>query len=129
MKRRIILASLVVAALAAAGTAYAVSQAAATQTVNACVNDDGQLRLAPSSGACKKNEQLLSWNTVGPVGPAGPAGAAGAAGPAGPQGVAGRDGRDATSAASPDAVTATVTATGQKSGKIADGIDVTGVSH
>jgi type VI secretion system secreted protein Hcp len=130
MKRRIILASLVVAALAAAGTAYAVvSQAAATQTVNACVNDEGQLRLAPSSGSCKKNEQLLSWNTVGPAGPAGPTGATGPAGPAGPAGPQGVAGPSAGSPPDPDAVAATITATGQKSGKIADGLAVTAVSH
>jgi type VI secretion system secreted protein Hcp len=131
MKRRIILASLVVAALAAAGTAYAVvSQAPATQTVNACVNDDGQLRLAPASGSCKKNEQLLTWNTTGPIGPVGPSGAAGAAGPAGPQGAAGRDGRDATSSsANPDAVTGAITVTGARSGKVADAVAIATVSH
>src|SRR3569833_3154418 len=134
MKRRIILACFVVAAHVAAGTAYGVaSRSAATQTIAASVNNDGQLRLASPAGTCKKNEDLLTWNTTGPAGPAGQQGAAGPQGVAGPQGAAGRAGRagrDATGSSSdPDALTGTVTATGQKSGKFADGVAIIAVSH
>jgi type VI secretion system secreted protein Hcp len=124
MKRRVILASLVVAALAAAGTAYGViSVTADSQTITACVNNDGQLQVAPSKG-CKKNEQVLTWNTEGPAGPAGPAG------PQGVPGRDGRDGRDATgSSGDADGISATITATGQKSGKFADGLAIIAVSH
>ena len=124
MKRRVILASLAVAALAAAGTAYGVVSATTdSQTITACVNNDGQLQLAPTRG-CKKNEQTLTWNSQGPAGPIGPAGPTGAAGRDG------RDGRDATGSSSdPDALAGTVTATGQKSGKFADGVAIIAVSH
>lgn len=127
MKRRVMLAMLAVIALAASGTAYAVvSSAADSQTITACVNGDGQIQLAPTKG-CKKNEQVLTWNTQGPVGPAGPAGPTGATGAAGRDG---RDGRDATgSSSNPDALTGTITATGQKSGKFADGVAIIAVSH
>jgi len=130
MKRRVMLALLAVVALAASGTAYAVvSHAADSQTITACVNGDGQIQLAPAKG-CKKNEQVLTWNTQGPAGPAGPTGPTGPQGATGAAGRDGRDGRDATGSSSdPDALTGTVTATGQKSGKFADGVAIIAVSH
>ena len=131
MKRRILIGAAFFAVLVAAGTTYALaaSGASTTQTINACVNREGQMRLVGVSGNCRENETALSWNTVGPVGPAGQQGI---------QGVAGRDGRDgqpgpagpAGSAANPDATTATVMATGQKQGPFSQTpIDVTAVSH
>ena len=45
----------------------------------------GALRLIPSATTgCPANEQMISWNAVGPQGPAGPTGATGPQGPAGP---------------------------------------------
>jgi type VI secretion system secreted protein Hcp len=124
MNRKIILAALAVGALIAAGAAYGiVSHATATETITACVGPDGGMRLATATGACKKNENALTWNTVGPIGSTGPAG------PAGPAGQNGQNGQDGRDAANPDAVAATLTVTSQRSGKIADAVEVSAVSH
>jgi hypothetical protein len=62
---------------------------AAAQTPNlirACVkNDDGNMRFV-TSGPCKANETLVTWNQSGPAGPAGAPGSQGIAGPAGAPG-------------------------------------------
>jgi type VI secretion system secreted protein Hcp len=118
-------AALVVALTAIAGTyAWASAGAAATQTINACLGDGGQLRLVAIAGDCKKAETPLSWNTVGPAGPPGAQGAAGRDGLTGPQGPPG-----ASSSTPPDpnavAATMTITSTGFGTGAIA----VTGYSH
>ena len=74
----------------------ALATAAATRVhddaINACVKKNGKLRVVGSTGACRQNEQSLSWNVQGPAGEAGPAGATGPAGPAGPAGAAGPPG-------------------------------------
>lgn len=73
---------------------------ATAQVINTCVNNKGDIRIAPASG-CRNNESPLSWNQVGPVGPQGPAGpmgppgatgSTGPQGPAGPQGATGATG-------------------------------------
>jgi type VI secretion system secreted protein Hcp len=129
MKRRILIGTVLVAVLAAAGTTYAFAAAGAgtAQTINACVNREGQMRLVAVAGACRGNETALSWNTVGPVGPQGQQGV---------QGVAGRDGQPGpqgppgASAANPDAVTATLMVTGEKEGAFSQTpIPVTAISH
>ena len=134
MKRKLMLGAVLVAVLATAGATYAwASAGATTQTINACINGDGFLRLVANSGNCRRGETPISWNTVGPVGPAGATGATGAQGVAGrdgqtgPQGPAGMSG---TNPPDPDSVAATVMATGQKTGQFsANPIDVTAVSH
>jgi type VI secretion system secreted protein Hcp len=129
VKRRIAIGTALVAVLAAAATTYALaaSGASTTQTINACVNHEGQMRLVAVAGACRGNETALSWNTVGPAGAQGAqgvqgaAGQPGAAGPAGPQGEPPPD---------PDSVAATVMVTGQKQGQFSQApIEVTAISH
>ena len=110
------------------GTTYALaaSGASTTQTINACVNGEGQMRLVAVAGNCRQNETALSWNTVGPAGQTGADGRRGPRRPRRPDG-AGRAGRHA---ANPDATTATVMATGQKQGPFSQTpIDVSAVSH
>ena len=126
MKRKFAIGAALVAVLAAtAGTyAWASAGAAATQTINACLDRDGQLRLVAIADACKRNETPLSWNTVGPTGLTGLQGVAGRDGRDGQQGAAGPAG---ASAADPNAVTATMTITGN--GFPTDAITVEGVSH
>ena len=85
-------------------------------TINACLNDDGKLRIVAAAGACKKAETALSWNTVGPPGAQG---AQGAQGPQGPMGA---------TAANPDAVSGTAAVSGQKQGAIAP-FAITGITH
>jgi len=129
MKRRILFGTAFLAVLVAAGTTYALaaSGASTTQTINACVNRQGDMRLVAVAGACRGNETPLSWNTVGP---------AGAQGVQGVQGVAGRDGQPGATGPQgepppdPDSVAATVMATGAKQGPFSNTpIDVTAVSH
>jgi hypothetical protein len=78
---------------------------AQAQTIRACANPAGQLRLIGAADSCKSQETLVTWNgggagpagpagptgAIGPVGPAGPTGPEGAIGPAGPQGAPGSD--------------------------------------
>ena len=100
--RRLLLT--VIAVLAgAAGVAYATTQIttaspAQTSVVSACANKtNGDLRLVSGSGDCRTNEQLLSWNVVGPQGATGPQGPQGVQGVQGVQGPAGKDGQNVTS--------------------------------
>jgi hypothetical protein len=89
------LATIAVAVIAvAAGAAYATAAATrtATTTIQACVKNDGALRIVGSPSACRNHEQLLTWNVQGATGPAGPAGHAGHVGPPGPKGDAGAAG-------------------------------------
>ena len=123
MKRKLMLGAALVAVLATAGGTYAWASAGATstQTINACINGDGFLRLVGVNGNCRRGETPISWNTVGPAGQTGPTGA---------QGVAGRDGRDgqtgpqgpagvsSVNPPDPDYVAATVMVTGQKTGAV-----------
>jgi type VI secretion system secreted protein Hcp len=123
MRRKLVIGAVLVVALTAiAGTyAWASAGAAATQTINACLGDSGQLRLVAVAGDCRKAETPLSWNTVGPAGPAGAQGAPGVAGPQGPAGASG------SAAGDPNAVAGTMTVTGNGFGSGA--IALTGYSH
>ncbi len=128
MKRKLLIGAALVIVLAGSASTYAwaTAGAAATQTINACLDRDGQLRLVAIADACKKNETPLSWNTVGPVGPPGPQGTAGRDGQTGPQGAAGASG---SAAGDPNATTGTFSATGQRQGSIGTAIPLTGISH
>ena len=86
MRGKLALGVAFVALVGAGFATYAWAASTDSQTINACVNDAGKLRLVPAVSECKKAETPLSWNTVGPAGPTGPAGAQGPAGQA-----AGRD--------------------------------------
>jgi type VI secretion system secreted protein Hcp len=129
MKSKLILVVAVAVVVVGGGATYAwaTHSSTSTQTINGCVGHDGKLRVVAPGGSCRNGETPLSWNTVGPVGPTGPTGAQGVAGPdgaTGPQGPAGSGAPD------PDAVAATVTVTGQKTGSFSQTpIDVTAISH
>jgi type VI secretion system secreted protein Hcp len=133
--RRKLLFGVAFVALVVAGFAtYSWAASSAGQTINACVNDKGELRLVPAVSECKKAETPLSWNTVGPAGPPGQTGAQGATGAAGPAGQPGRDGRDGVaggiSPPDPDSVAGTVMITGAKQGAFSSTpITLTGLSH
>jgi len=128
MKRKLAIGAVLVAVLAAAASTYAwASAGAATQTLNACVEQNGQLRLVAVAGDCKKAETPLSWNTVGPAGPAGADGKQGPAGQNGSPGPQGPPGASGSAASDPNAVSATMTITGNGFG--AGAIPVTGYSH
>jgi hypothetical protein len=96
-------------ALAAAGVLVVGGVAAAATgvlgdggTIEACVASNGGLSVAPAKG-CKKNEDALSWNQVGPQGPAGPQGEPGTPGtPGAPGAQGGRGPSDAWSASLPE---------------------------
>jgi type VI secretion system secreted protein Hcp len=110
--------TLVVLAVAGLAT-YSWAASPEAQTINACLNDEGKLRLVTAGTACKKGETPLSWNTVGP------AGAQGAQGPAGPAGAQGPPG---ASAGDPSSVAGTMAITGKKQGSFGP-IILSGVSH
>jgi hypothetical protein len=60
------------------------------QVIYGCAQkNSGDLRIVSSPAQCKSNENLVSWNQVGPQGPTGATGATGATGPAGSPGVSG----------------------------------------
>jgi hypothetical protein len=65
---------------------------AQNDTIEACVKDNGELRIVDTAGDCKDQETLLSWNVTGPVGPQGPEGPDGPEGPQGEQGPKGDPG-------------------------------------
>jgi hypothetical protein len=80
------------AALAAAGVLVVGGVAAAATgvlggggTIEACVASNGDLSVAPAKG-CKKHDDTLTWNQVGPQGPAGPQGEPGTPGAQGERG-------------------------------------------
>lgn len=132
MKRRFAIGAALVAVLAAAATTYALaaSGASTTQTINACVNRQGDMRLVAVAGACRGNETPLSWNTVGPAGAQGAQGVQGAPGQPGAAGPAGPAGASGVNPPDPDSVAATVMVTGQKQGQFSSSpIDVTAISH
>ena len=62
-----------------AGIAYAASE----NTIYACVNRIGRLRIVASIDECVFSESPLEWNKEGPQGPVGPPGPEGPPGPAG----------------------------------------------
>jgi type VI secretion system secreted protein Hcp len=126
MRRKLAIGAVLVAVVAAAASTYAwAAGGVATQTLNACVNGDGQLRLVAIAGDCKKAETPLSWNTIGPVGADGKQGVPGRDGLTGPQGPAGASG---SAAADPNAVAGTAAITAQKQGAFSP-IVLTGYSH
>jgi hypothetical protein len=73
------------------------------ETIRACADSTGRLRLLTTS-TCDRKETLITWNQTGPAGPAGPTGPQGEkgdtgdigprgfTGPAGPAGPAGAQG-------------------------------------
>lgn len=124
MNRKIILATLVAGALIAAGAAYGIvaHTTADSQTIAACVAADGGIRLAPATGDCKKNETLLTWNSVGPAGRDGLPGAPGL------NGQNGQNGQNGKNAVDPDAAAATITVT-RGTTTLADGTAVSAISH
>jgi type VI secretion system secreted protein Hcp len=129
MRRKLVFGVGFVALVVAGFATYAWAASPAGQTINACVNNEGNLRLVPAVSNCRRAETPLSWNTVGPAGPQGLPGVQGPAGAAGP---AGRDGRDAasTNPPDPDSVAGTVMITGAKQGPFSTTpIDLTGLSH
>lgn len=89
-------------AVVATGTAVLVTAGIAAasdvsdEVINACVKENGQVRIAGSAADCGENETALTWSERGPAGPAGPKGEDGAAGPAGPKGDPGMVVRDYT---------------------------------
>ncbi len=127
MKRRIAIGAAFVAVLAAAATTYALaaSGASTTQTINACVSGNGDIRLVSAAANCRHNESPISWNTVGPAGPQGAQGVAGRDGQTGPQGPAGASG---VNPPDPDHVSAgTMAVVAQVQGSFS--ANVLGVSH
>ena len=74
------------AALAGIGVTPADADA---QTIRACENPAGQVRLIGDTESCRSQETLVTWNTQGAEGPEGPEG------PPGPPGPPGQDGDDA----------------------------------
>ena len=130
MKRKLAIGAALVAVLAAtAGTyAWASAGAAATQTINACVDREGQLRLVAIAGACRRNETPVSWDTVGPAGPAGLDGKQGIAGRDGLTGAQGPAGASASTPPDPNAAAGTLDIVGQKQGAFSQ-IALKGVSH
>lgn len=58
------------------GSAYFVL-AQGENTINACVDKDGALRIVTQEEQCKKKESPLSWNVQGEQGPQGPQGSVG----------------------------------------------------
>jgi len=71
--------------------AAAMPASAQAQTIRACVNPAGQLRIISAADACRSQETPLTWNAAGPAGPQGPAGPPGATGTIGATGPAGAD--------------------------------------
>jgi hypothetical protein len=56
---------------------------AQNDTIEACVKDNGDVRIVDTAGDCKDSEVPLSWNVTGQVGPPGPEGPEGPPGPSG----------------------------------------------
>ncbi len=123
-------ATLASAVAAGAGYVVTASSTTPTQTIYACVNSEGRLRLVSPALPCHEQEALVSWNVVGPAGPVGPAGAQGAPGRDGQAGPPGPAGPPGAAAPDPNAVTATMTVRGQKSGDFSSApLEVNALSH
>src|SRR5258708_9848729 len=78
--------TLVLAIVLAAISLTVTISRAGTNTIDACVKDNGDVRIVSAGSSCKQPEHLVEWDLVGPQGPAGPQGPQGIAGPQGPQG-------------------------------------------
>jgi type VI secretion system secreted protein Hcp len=116
MKSKLPVGVLLVALVVAGVATFSWAASTDAQTINACANADGRLRLVPAVDQCKKGESPVSWNTVGP---AGPQGLTGPQGPAGPS---------AGNPPDPDAVAGTVNITSTKHGAFGT-IVLTGLTH
>jgi hypothetical protein len=66
--------------------------------LQACVNEEGTLKLLKAAKHCKKGQKGVSWNQTGPAGATGAKGATGAPGSAGPAGAAGAAGQNGPAA-------------------------------
>ena len=64
MRRKLLLGVTLVALIVAGVATYSWAASSAEQTINACSDNAGTLRLVSTSSECKKNETPLSWNTV-----------------------------------------------------------------
>lgn len=75
MKRSLMITSLALAMVAAAGTASAAIPSA-DGVISACKSKDGAIKLIDTEAgqACKVGQQLVEWNQEGPQGPAGQGG-------------------------------------------------------
>lgn len=60
--------------------------------LQACVNEEGGLKLLKAGKHCKRGQKTVAWNVTGPAGATGSAGANGAQGAAGAAGAQGKDG-------------------------------------
>lgn len=65
------------------------TRTSAADTIYACVNPAGHVRLVAPGSSCRHEEQRVVWNVQGPQGPEGPQGPAGADGKDGAEGPAG----------------------------------------
>jgi len=120
VKRKLLLGAALAALVAVGVATYAwAASSADSQTLNACVDAHGNIRLVAVPGACRKGEHAISWNTVGPQGEQGPAGDTGPAGPQGPPGA---------SASNPDVADGSVSINAQAQGAIGP-FDIQGFSH
>ncbi len=94
--RVLAVAACVVASASGAALAGASADAEeASQTIHACKNRFGTLRVVDGPGRCRRSEEPLSWNVKGPKGDRGPQGERGPQGnpgPPGPQGPKGDPG-------------------------------------
>jgi hypothetical protein len=101
-KRKIVIViSVIVLAFSGVGVYAATQPNFSGQTLYACVDGQGQIRLIEESTLCGNKEQKISWTVKGDLGPAGTqgpkgdpgvSGADGAIGPTGPQGPKGDPG-------------------------------------
>src|SRR5215212_2942865 len=97
--RRTVLAVCLAAGAAAAGAVtYVHAQSSPpTQVLRACINpSSGQMQLLQGTATCKSNEQLITWNVVGPQGPKGDKGEKGDPGQQGLKGDPGVQGLPGT---------------------------------
>jgi len=60
--------------------------------LQACVNEEGGLKLLKAGKHCKRGQKTVAWNVTGPAGATGSAGAKGAQGAAGAAGAPGKEG-------------------------------------
>jgi hypothetical protein len=84
MKKGIIIGLGVILALGIlAGTAYAFAE---DGVIQACIKNDGLVRIIKSGSECKSQETPIAWNIIGTQGEKGDPGPQGEPGPEGPQG-------------------------------------------
>ena len=75
LRRRGVIASVVVLACAALIVPIALHAASSSNVLEACVNPgNGNMRLVDSATPCHNNETRVEWNIEGPQGPQGPQG-------------------------------------------------------